>query len=106
MKAIELKQNLGSGKWAVALVGWSGWCRQMAIGDGITRATIALVTRCETSDEAERIAAELNDAQPGVLPGSPDVPVFESRKYDKMDYISDQDRRNGSRNCDRRIASL
>lgn len=98
-----IKQNVTSGKHAVALVGYSGWRRESAIGDGVTKATMALVTRCGSKTDAARIAKALNDAQPGVLPGSKDVPVYEARKYAKTDYLSQQDRRNGDRDCDRRI---
>ena len=85
------------------MVGYRGWRRDSAIGDGITAATSALYTRCATKNEATLLAKELNDALPSVIPGSQDVPVYEAIPYKKLDYISEQDRRNGDRDCDRRI---
>lgn len=103
----KINQNVTSGKWAVAMTGYKGWHRESAIGDGITAALNALVTRCETKAEAEAIAAELNAAQPSVMPGSQDVPVYEACKYNKADYIGRQAReQNGNRDCDRRIIHL
>ncbi len=103
----QIRQNVTSGKWAVAMVGHKGWRRDAAIGDGITAALNALLTRCDTKEEAERLAAELNDAQPAVLPGSQDVPVYEARRYAKTDYLSRQAReQNGGRDCDRCIIHL
>ena len=105
--AIKVPQNVSSGRYAVALVGFRGWRRDSAIGDGITAATMALVTRTETQAEADRLAAELNDAQPGVLPGSPDVPRYEAGRYNKTDYIGQQNRDRGqTRDCDRRICDM
>lgn len=102
-----ITQNVTSGRWAVAITGYRGWRRDAAIGDGITRATAALVTRCETKAEATELADALNGEQPAILPGTPDVPVYEARRYDRADYLSRQDRRqNGSRDCDRRIVQL
>ena len=96
--------NLSTGRYAVALVGYRGWGRDSAIGDGITAATMALVTRCETMAEAEDIAQTRNDAQPGIMPGSQDIPVFEAVKYQKLDYIGSQNAGCGqTRDCDRRI---
>jgi hypothetical protein len=107
MTATTSKQNLTSGKYAVALVGYRGWGRDSAIGDGIKAALRALVTRCGTMAEAEAMAARLNEAQPLVLPGSQDVPVYEARRYHRDDYISRQDlAQAGGRDCDRRIAGL
>lgn len=102
-----IRQNVTSGKWAVAITGWRGWRRDAAIGDGITSATAALVTRCETKAEAVELAAALNGEQPTILPGTPDVPVYEARRYNKSDYIGRQARlQNGNRDCDRRIVHL
>ena len=102
-----IKQNVTSGKWAVAMVGYRGWMRDSAIGDGITSALNALLTRCETQQEAEELAASLNAEQPSVMPGSNDVPVYEARRYAKSDYIGRQARDlNGNRDCDRRIVHL
>lgn len=50
-----LKQNVDAGTYAVAIVGYQAWRRDMAIGDGITSATSSLVTRCRTLKEAYRI---------------------------------------------------
>ena len=102
-----INQNVTSGKWAVAIVGYKGWRRDAAIGDGITSALNALITRCETKAEAEELAAALNAEQPSILPGSPDVPVYEARRYAKSDYIGRQAReQNGNRDCDRRIVHI
>jgi hypothetical protein len=103
-KLRAMPQNVTSGRWAVAIVGMKGWCRDSAIGDGITRATKALVTRCQSKKEAEELAQKWNDAQPGIMPGSQDVFVYEAVAYSKADYISQQDQRNGMRDCDRQIA--
>lgn len=103
----KINQNLTSGKWAVAIVGYKGWCQSMAIGDGITSALNALITRCETKVEAVELAAALNAEQPSILPGRPCVPVYEARRYAKSDYIGRQAReQNGNRDCDRRIVRL
>ncbi len=103
----KIKQNVTSGKWAVAIVGYRGWMRDSAIGDGITSALNALVTRCETKKEAEILAAALNAEQPAILPGSQDVPVYEARLYAKSDYIGRQAREhNGNRDADRRVVHL
>lgn len=104
--ATTIQQNLSTGRYAVALVGYRGWRRDSAIGDGITSATSALVTRCRTKAEAVRIAAELNESQPSVMAGSPDVPVYQALPYRRDDYLSRQDRANGSRDVDRRIAGV
>ena len=100
-------QNITSGKWAVALVGYKGWRRDSAIGDGITSALNALVTRCETREQAEAIVSELAARLPAIMPGSQDVPEYEVRLYRKADYISAQARQyNGNRDADRRIVRL
>lgn len=99
-------QNITSGKWAVALVGYKGWRRDSAIGDGITSAQCALVTRCESRQHAEAIVAEMTAKLPAVLPGSQDVPEYAVRAYRRTDYLSRQDLRNGSRDADRRIVRL
>lgn len=105
--ATAIKQNVTSGRYAVAIVGYRGWRRDAAIGDGITSALNALVTRCQTKAEALALAGELNAAQPAIMPGSQDVPVYECRKYDRADYLSRQAReQNGNRDCDRRIVNL
>lgn len=101
-----ITQNLTTGRYAVALVGYRGWRRDSAIGDGITSATSALVTRCATKAEAAAIARDLNDAQPCVMPGSQDVPVYQALAYHRTDYLSRQDRDNGNRDVDRRIAGV
>lgn len=102
-----IQQNVTSGKWAVAMVGYRGWRRDSALGDGITSALNALLTRCETRQEAEELAASLNAEQPSVLPGLKDVPVYDARLYAKADYIGRQAReQNGNRDCDRRIIHL
>lgn len=104
-KLHSLPRNYASGKWAVAVVGMRGWRTDFALGDGITAALQSLWTRCETREEAEALALRLNDAQPGVLPGSPLVFVFEAMKYNKLDYIGSQNRNLGqTRDCDRRLA--
>ena len=99
-------QNITSGKWAVAIVGYKGWRRDSAIGDGITSAQCALVTRCESREQAEAIVAEMTAELPGVMPGDPEVPEYEARVYRRTDYLSRQDLRNGSRDADRRIVRL
>jgi hypothetical protein len=105
MNATLTTRNLERGKWAVSMSGYRGWRRDSALGDGITSALHALVGRFETKEEAEAEARRLNDAQPHVLPGSSDVPVFEARRYDRTDYIPGQQLRTiGARDCDRRIA--
>jgi len=96
-----MPQILDRGKWAVACVGMRGWCSDYAIGDGITSALAALRTRCQTQKEAEELAEKWNDAQPGVLPGSPSVFVYEARKYNPNDYFCKQSIK---RDCDRKIA--
>ena len=106
MSVEKTNQNLSNGRFAVACVGYRGWRRDSAIGDGITAATMALVTRCETMAEAEAIAQARNDAQPGVMPGD-HVPVFEAVRYRKQDYIGSQNAGRGqTRDCDRRIYRL
>lgn len=103
----KINQNVSNGKYAVAMIGYRGYRREAAIGDGVTSATAALLTRCETMEEAEKIAAELNYSQPAVRPGSQDVPVYAAMKYAKGDYLSRQAReQNGSRDADRRIIHL
>lgn len=100
-----MNQNLSSGKWAVAVVGLRGWMRESALGDGITNALNALVTRMGTRQEAEAVAAKLNSATMAILPGGSDVCVYESRPYRRADYIGSQQLANGqNRDCDRRIA--
>lgn len=99
-------QNITSGKWAVAIVGYKGWRRDSAIGDGITSAQCALVTRCESRQQAEAIVAEMTATLPAVLPGSHDVPEYAVRAYRRTDYLSRQDLRNGSRDADRRIVRM
>ena len=99
------RYDLGKGKLAVAIISLQGWEFNMPLGDDITQASIALVGRYATEEEAKAEAARLNDAQPAVMPGSQAVPVFAALKYVAGDYICSQDRRNGSRSCDRRIAS-
>ncbi len=101
-----MTQNITTGKWAVALVGYQGWRRDSAIGDGITSAQCALVTRCESRQQAEAIVAEMTATLPTVLPGSQDVPEYAVRAYRRTDYLSRQDLRNGSRDADRRIVRL
>lgn len=103
----KIHQIFDSGKYAVAIVGFKGWRRDSAIGDGITSALSALVTRCATLVEAKSLAERLNNQQPRVRPGSVDVPVYAACKYLKSDYLSAQQRRNGqSRGCDRKIVHL
>lgn len=100
-------QQLGRGMWAVAITGQRQWGRDSAIGDGITSATMSLVTRCETREEADRMVEELTDLQPGLLPGSGSAWVFSAVKYCRTDYIGQQNiDRSQTRNCDRRIANL
>lgn len=101
-------QNLTSGRWAVAVVGRQEWMRRSAIGDGVTSATMSLVTRCETKQEAEELADRLNDLEPGVMPQSGSSAwIFEAVPYKKTDYISGQNvRRSQTRDCDRQIARL
>lgn len=97
-------QNVTTGRYAVAMVGYRGWRRDSAIGDGITSALNALVARCATMAEAEEIAEAMNAEQPHAMPGSKDVPVYEARKYAKSDYIGRQAReQNGNRDADRRV---
>ena len=104
---MTITQNVSSGKWAVAMVAWHGWMREDAIGDGITSALSALVTRCDTEDEAKTLAAALNDEQPTVMPGGKSVPVYGAMKYAKRDYIGRQAReQNGNRDADRNIIHL
>lgn len=107
IKTNAVKQNISNGRWAVAWDGYQGWRRSAAIGDGITRATMCLVTRCGSRAEAEALARALNDAQPGVLPGSQDVPTFGAYPYQKRDYMGRQAiQQNGARDCDRRILGV
>jgi hypothetical protein len=98
--------NLGSGKYAIALVAYAGWDHDSAIGDGITSAMNALVTRVATRELADQLADALNDAQPVLRPGSSNVPVYAAIKYDIADYLSRQDERNGKRPVDRQIAKI
>ena len=99
-----MNANLSSGRYAVACVGSRQWMSSAAIGDGVTSATSALVTRCKTRVEAERIAAELNASQPTLLPGQGFAWVFEAVPYRHTDYIGRQNRERGqTRDCDRRI---
>ena len=98
-----IQQQLYSGKYAVALVGYKGWRRDSAIGDGITSAQCALVTRCDTKEQAKAIVDDLTSRLPAVGPGSNDVPEYAIRPYRRTDYLSRQDLRNGSRDVDRRI---
>jgi len=100
-----IKQNLTSGQWAVAMTGYRGWRRTSALGDGITSAHNALITRCESRAEAEQLAARLNDG-PSMMPGQPDVPEYDARRYRRDDYLSRQSLRFGSRDIDRRIACV
>jgi hypothetical protein len=93
-----------AGRYAVALIGTRGWNRDSAIGDGITSAHNALVSRHETRESAEAEARRLNEAQPHVMPGTQDVPVYDARPYRMDDYLSRQDRLNGRRRSDIRIA--
>ena len=102
----EIKQQLHTGRYAVALVGYKGWRRDSAIGDGITLALHALVTRCNTREQAEAIVAELNAPLPRVTPGGQDVPEYAVRLYRTTDYLSRQARLNGDRDADRRIVRL
>lgn len=105
-KLRAMPRNLDKGRWAVAIVGMRGWRRDGVIGDGITAALNALLTRCSSKAEAVRLAQAWNDAQPGVLPGSPDVFVYEARPYRCSDYIGSQElHRHGARECARRIAN-
>lgn len=104
---ISRKQNIDNGRWAVAIVGSKQWMSEAAIGDGITTATMSLVTRCQSKAEAEELADKLNDLEPGLLPGQGFAWVFAAVKYTKTDYISRQNVQRGQiRNCDRRIARL
>lgn len=99
------KRELNRGRWAVALVGYTGWRRTSAIGDGITRALTALVGRYQSQSEAVAEAARLNAEYGGEpMPGEFDRPEFDARPYRIEDYLSQQDERNGYRPCDRRIA--
>jgi len=104
---MTIKQNVTSGRWAVAMVGWSGWHRTAAIGDGITTARSALLTRCETQEEATSLAAALNAEQPAVRAGSNDVPVYKAVPYRKLDYLGKQAvQRHQTRDCDRNIIHM
>jgi len=101
----RLRRNLSSGRWAVAIVGSEQWMSSAAIGDGITSATAALLTRCKTKAEAEAIAAAANDLEPGLLPGQGFRWVYQALPYRRDDYIGSQNRQRGQRrDCDRRIA--
>ena len=102
----EFKQNLTNGPWAVAVVGYRGWRRDSAIGDGITSALSAVLTRCRDRREAEVLAASLNAEQPTILPGTPDVPVYEARRYVQSDYLSRQAREQGGADMRRFIRSI
>ncbi len=101
----RLPRNLDSGRYAVAVVGIKEWMRSSAIGDGITSASAALLTRCDSKREVEEIAAVANDLQPGLMPGQGVAWVYAALPYDITDYLSQQALRNGRRKCDRRIAS-
>lgn len=98
--------EMNTGRYAVALIGTQGWRRDGAIGDGITTAQHALVSRHSTRQAAEAEARRLNDAQPHVMPGTPDVPVYDARVYRMDDYLSRQDRLNGRRRADIRHAGF
>lgn len=100
----RLSVELDRGPWAVAVTGSRQWMSNAAIGDGITSATAALVTRCETREEAEAIADAANDLQPGLLPGKGFAWVYTAMEYDITDYLSQQDQRNGRRSHFRRIS--
>ncbi len=102
-----MKQNVSQGNWAVAIVGYRGWMRDSAIGDGITTARSALITRVPTNEEADTIVARLTAALPSVLPGSPDVPVYAAVPYRRTDYIGRQQLEcDGARDHYRRIVHL
>jgi|ERR1700753_3218564 len=100
-----VKVNLSKGNWAVAVTGMKGWRNDFAIGDGITKALNALVTRTETESEARDLARLLNSAQPEIRPGGQSVFVYEAMEYQKESYLSRQDLGLG-RDCDRRIARI
>ena len=103
----SITQNLSRGKYAVAIIGRVTWERDEAIGDGITTASMSLVTRCETLEQAKSLAAELNDLEPGVMPGSGGAWVFEAVPYRRNDYIGQQNiDRSQTRDVDRRVANL
>ncbi len=103
---LSARRNLSSGTWAVAIVGSKQWMSNAAIGDGITAATSAMVTRCATEEEAEAIADAANDLEPCCLPGQGFAWVYRAKKYAKKDYIGSQNwGRNQRRDCDRRIAN-
>ncbi len=100
----RLRRNINSGRWAVAIVGSRQWMSSAGIGDGITSAAAALITRCATKAEAEAIADAANDLNPGLLPGQGFAWIYAAVPYDITDYLSEQAQRNGRRKCDRRIA--
>lgn len=107
MSTATLNQNLTSGRWAVAIVGYREWRRESAIGDGITSALSALVTRCDSREEAEALAASLNAEQPAILPGTPAVPEYAAVQFDRSRFIGRQAReQNGIRSCDMRVVDL
>lgn len=105
MNSFHISQNVSSGHYAVALTGYRGWHRDSAIGDGITSATAALVTRCDSKAEAEAVAEEMNAQHAEPRPGSQDVPVYDARPYVRDDYMSRQAKQN-NRSCDRRIVRI
>lgn len=88
----DMLRNTASGRWAVAFDGIDQWRCSMAIGDGITKASMALVTRTETKAEAERIAERLRDMQPGLMPGRGAAYSVCVVRYCRRDYVSRQDR--------------
>jgi hypothetical protein len=92
-----MQQNLSVGDWAVVVDGYQGWRRDSAAGDGITSASMILVTRCLTRGEAESLASDLTKAQPHVMPGDQDVPTFAARPYRRSDLVSWQDSQNPPR---------
>lgn len=99
----SLPRETGKGRWAVACVSYRQWMCTMAIGDGITKATASLLTRCGTRKEAEAIVARIAELTPGVLPGSPGVYEYVAIPYDRDDYLCENVRKFGRRNCDRQI---
>lgn len=99
--------ELEKGKWAVACTGTRQWGGDASLGDGITLAHNALVTRTVTKAAAEEIVRRFKAAQPLLMPGSGNVRTYEVLRYEIKDYLSwQQVNQNQCRNVDRRIAKV
>ena len=87
-------------EWALAVVGMRGWRTDGAIGDGITKASWALVSRHSTEHGARAEMSRREAAQTPILPGSASQPEYAVVPYRMSDYLAREDRRNGDRPAD------